>query len=130
MRRRDIAGLSVAGALLLGGAGCGAARQEEGGTPPAEIQFRNESLDQADVYVVTRSGVQLRLGTVTAGQSERLRVSVGRLGGDPLVNIVARILASGRSPSTGTVTLVSGERLEVTLGAGQQVLTVLPVRTP
>lgn len=91
--------------------------------------FNNESLDQADVYAV-QSGERLRIGTVFSGRREALRVPASLVSGGVGVNIVARILASSRTPSTGSLTLLPGDTVEVTLPANLSMLTVLPIRQP
>jgi hypothetical protein len=94
------------------------------------IVFSNQSLDQADVYAISSSGGQTRIGTVMAGRTDTLRLPAGAVGGDNSANIVARILASSRTPSTGPVTLNPGDRVQVTLGTDERILSVLPAREP
>ena len=114
--------------LAVLGAACGPLRHN--GPPPAQIIFVNESLDQADVYAISSSGAQTRIGTVMPGRTETLRVPPGALGGDYSANIVARILANSRTPRTGPITLNPGDRMQVTLSADERILSALPAREP
>ena len=123
---RRLISLSVM-SLMCAAAACGPMRR---GPAPARIIFSNESLDQADVYAVASSGAQMRIGTVMPGRRETLRVPSGALGGDNSANIVARILARSRTPSTGPVTLNPGDRVQVTLSSVERILSVLPAREP
>ncbi|WP_148306174.1 hypothetical protein [Gemmatirosa kalamazoonensis] len=92
--------------------------------------FTNQSLDQADVYAVSSSGAQTRIGTVMPGRTDTLHVRQGAVGGDNQANIVARILARSRTPSSGLVTLSPGDRVQVTLSSDERILSVLPAREP
>ena len=108
-------------------AACGPMRR---GTPQAKIVFSNESLDEAAVYAVSSGGQQTRIGTVMAGRTDTLRVPAGALGGDNSTNIVARILARSRTPSTGRFALNPGDLVTVTLSSDERILSVLPAREP
>jgi hypothetical protein len=79
---------------------------------------------------VSSSGLRTRIGTVSAGRTDTLRVSPAALGGGNSATIVANILARSRSPNSGPVTLLMGDRIQVTLPTDQRMLTVLPVREP
>ena len=114
-------------ALCVAGA-CGPLHR--GGPEPAYVIFTNQSLDQADVYAVSSSGAQTRIGTVMPGRTDTLRVRQGAVGGDNQANIVARILARSRTPSSGLVTLSPGDRVQVTLSSDERILSVLPAREP
>src|SRR5262245_16194826 len=89
---------------------CGPFRR--GGPPDPLVIFNNQSLEQADVYAVQSSG-RLRIGTVLSGQKESLKVPASLVTGSSGVAIVARILASSRTPSTGSLTLFPGDTIEV-----------------
>jgi hypothetical protein len=115
--------------LLLAAAACGPMRRGTA-VPPAIVVFTNESTDLADVYAVSSSGATARIGSVTAGRTESLRIPVTVLGGTGVVNVVARILASSRRPSSGQITLRPGDKIAITLPSTQNILTVLPVREP
>ena len=92
----------------------------------AQVIFVNQSLDQADVFVVTDAGSSQRIGTVFAGRTETLDVPANILARGGTVNIAARLLARSLAPRTGPLTLTAGERLQVTLPSNAQTLTVLP----
>jgi hypothetical protein len=124
-RRRFVA--LVAPALL---AACGPLRRSGPSADSAEIIFRNESLDQAGVYVIAQSGLRTRIGTVSAGRTETLRVPPTAIGGSGTVTVVADILARSRTPTSGSIPLGRGQRILVTLRSDQRMLTVLPARDP
>ena len=92
---------------------------------PTTIEFKNESLAQADVFVVLSSSERRKLGTVFAGRTETLTIpsEIARRGS---VNIVARLLARSRAPSTGSLALSPGARLSVRLPMDEKALYVLP----
>lgn len=105
---------------------CGPLRR--GGQPEAVIYFDNQSVAQADVFAVAPSGNRVRIGTVFAGRREALRVPPSALGGGSSVTIVARLLASSRTPTSGPITLLPGDTLEVRLPPDARMLSVLPAR--
>ena|SRR5689334_1881979 len=116
-------------ALVLGlAAACGPLRK--GGPAPARVIFSNQSLDQADVYAVSSGGAQTRIGTVMAGRTDTLRIPSSAMGADYSTNIVARILARSRTPSTGRFALNPGDLVTVTLSSDERILSVLPAREP
>jgi hypothetical protein len=120
--------MRLAPALLLATAAvCGPFRRNAG-PPPALIVFRNDALTQADVFVVAQGSGARRIGTVLAGQTDTLTVpwDVVNRG---TVNIVARLLARSATPATGPVSLLPGERYEVTLSNDARVLSFLPARS-
>ena len=92
---------------------------------PTTIEFRNESLAQADVFVVLSSSERRKLGTVFAGRTETLTIpsELARRGS---VAIVARLLARSRAPSTGSLALSPGARLSIRLPLDEKSLFVLP----
>jgi hypothetical protein len=92
---------------------------------PTTIEFRNESLAQADVFVVLSSSERRKLGTVFAGRTETLTIpsELARRGS---VSIVARLLARTRAPSTGSLALSPGAHLSVRLPMDEKSLYVLP----
>jgi len=92
---------------------------------PTTIEFKNESLAQADVFVVLSSSERRKLGTVFAGRTETLTIpsELARRGN---VNIVARLLTRSRAPSTGSLALSPGARLSVRLPMDEKALYVLP----
>ena len=92
---------------------------------PTTIEFKNESLAQADVFVVVAGTDRRRIGTVFAGRTETLTIP-RELAIRGTVNIVARLLARSRMPSTGSLALSPGTRLSVRLPMDEKALYVLP----
>ena len=92
---------------------------------PSTIEFKNESLKQADVFVVASSSGPRRIGTVFAGRSETLTIprEIATRGS---INVVARLLASSRAPSTGSIAIGPGTHLSVRLPMDEKTLYVLP----
>jgi hypothetical protein len=115
------------GTAVLAGTGCSHFRHGEEDVPlePAVVEFENQSLDQADVFVVRLGADSRRIGTVQAGRTEVLQVPRDMLIGGT-VDIVARLLAHSFTPSSGQVSLNPGERLHITLPPNARQLTVLP----
>ena len=92
---------------------------------PTTIEFRNESLAQADVFVVLSGSERRKLGTVFAGRTETLTIP-RELAMRGSVSIVARLLARSRTPSTGSLALSPGTRLSIRLPMDERTLYVLP----
>ena len=92
---------------------------------PSTIEFKNESLNQADVFVVASSSGARRIGTVFAGRSETLTIP-REIANRGSINIVARLLASSRAPSTGRIAIGPGTHLSVRLPMDEKTLYVLP----
>lgn len=92
---------------------------------PTTIEFKNESLAQADVFVSAASSGARRLGTVFAGRTETLTIprDIATRG---TVNIVARLLARTRVPSTGSIAITPGTHLSIRLPLDEKALYVLP----
>jgi hypothetical protein len=113
--------------LLLVAASCGRFRNEDPmATDQATIVFVNQSLAQADVYAIGSGGGEaVRLGVVLPGSTSALRVRSDLLHRSPL-NIVARLLAESTSPQSGPVSLVAGDRVQITLPSNGRTLQVLP----
>lgn len=103
---------------------CGPFRRYD--APAAIVLFNNQSLSQADVYALRPGGPQVRIGTVTAGRREALRVPDAFTASD--FNIVARLIGAARGVATGPITLSRGDTIEVTLPSDARMLTVLPPR--
>jgi hypothetical protein len=114
-------------ALAAAAAGCARGARPSAGasTDPAVVIFSNQSLQEADVYAVPRSGTRVRIGTVQAGRTDTLTVGGSALAGGA-VTIVASLLAVGSAPRTGPVTLLPGDRIAVTLPPSMNSLSVLP----
>jgi hypothetical protein len=111
--------------ILVAAAACGPLRRGVG-PPPASIIFRNESLEQAAVYVVMPGIDFRRIGTVFAGRTDTLTVpsDIAVRGGT--VNIVARLLARSDLPQTGPVSIRPGEQYLVTLPTNSRLMSFLP----
>ena len=116
--------VAVAAALAL--TGCGPFHR--GSQLESVVVFRNQSLDQADVYAIGSGGNPTRIGTVFAGRTETLNVPTSITGGGGRVNVVARIFASGVLVVTGPFTLLPGDSMDVTLTSDEKILSVLPSR--
>ena len=124
LRRARVRSLGTALALAATAA-CGGFRNTQSAQERAVISFTNESLDQADVYAVT-SSQSIRIGTVLAGRTENLVVPGDIAFRGQNLNVVARLLAQSRRPSTGPISLSPGQRIEVRLPMDQRQLVVLP----
>jgi len=98
---------------------------DEPSDEPTTIEFRNESLAQADVFVVVSGSDRRKLGTVFAGRTETLTIPP-QLANRGSVTIVARLLARTRAPSTGSLALSPGTRLSIRLPMDEKALYVLP----
>ena len=92
---------------------------------PTTIEFRNESLAQADVFVAASGSGARRIGTVFAGRTETLTVprEIAIRGS---ITVVARLLARSRVPSTGALAIGPGAHLSVRLPLDERMLYVLP----
>ena len=91
---------------------------------PSTIEFRNESLAQADVFIAGSSGTR-RIGTVFAGRTETLTIP-RELAMRGSINVVARLLARSRVPTTGTIAIGPGTHLSIRLPLDEKTLYVLP----
>lgn len=109
--------------LLAFAAGCASFRRA--GPPDSVIVFKNDSVDQADVYAIGSGGQPFRIGTVFAAHAEPLRVPQGLTASDARVNIIARIFATGRVVSSGPFSLAPGDTMVVTLSNDEKLLMVL-----
>ena len=89
------------------------------------IEFRNESLAQADVFVSAASAGPRRIGTVFAGRTETLTIP-RELAVRGSINVIARLLARSRAPSSGTIAIAPGTHLSVRLPLDEKALYVLP----
>ncbi len=94
-------------------------------TGPTVIEFNNESLAQADVFIRATGSDTRRLGTVQAGRKEALVVprDIAIKGS---VTVFARLLARSVVPSTGAIVLSPGVHLNVRLPIDERALFVLP----
>ncbi|MBV9878874.1 MAG: hypothetical protein JO180_00175 [Gemmatirosa sp.] len=117
-------GRLAAHAAVLAATACGPLHR--GGPPAAVIVFDNQSLDQADVFAEHTSGNRVRIGTVMAGRRESLNIPGSATGSDHSVNIVARLLSTGRVLRTGLLNLGPGDRMAVTLPINGNLLGAVP----
>lgn len=118
-------------AAMLASTACthlyGNKEEESEADEDAIVVFENQSLDQATVFIVPQGLNAQRIGTVMAGRTDTLVVP-REFRNKGTVNIVARLLARSRAPSSGPVSIRSGDALEVRLGVDDRILTVLPAR--
>jgi len=89
------------------------------------VEFNNESLAQADVFVRAQGSATRRIGTVQAGRKEDLVVPAD-LATRGSITVFARLLARSGVPSTGPVTIAPGTHLSVRLPVDERTLVVLP----
>ena len=112
-------------ALSLASAACASAGHRSG-QPAASLIFRNESPDQATVYVVAPGVERRRIGTVIPGQTETLTVPAHLAARGATLNIVATLLARGERPQTGPILIHPGDQYEVRLTSDLMFLSFLP----
>ena len=92
---------------------------------PTTLEFRNESLAQADVFIASSGSGSRRIGTVFAGRTETLTVPK-EVAGRGTITVFARLLARTRTPSTGSIALSPGTHLSIRLPMDERSLYVLP----
>ncbi|NUO64304.1 MAG: hypothetical protein HOQ11_10745 [Gemmatimonadaceae bacterium] len=115
-------------ALALSAGGCGPRHGTPAPVEYAIIVFNNESLDQTDVYAVGTAGDRVRLGTVFGGHTDSLRLDLRTVSGSGTITVYARVIATGRTPSSGQVLLHPGDFLRVTMPSTENVLNALVSR--
>ena len=98
---------------------------EDAADEASTIEFKNESLAQADVFISAANSGARRIGTVFAGRTETLTIP-RELATRGSINVVARLLARSRAPSTGTIAIGPGTHLSVRLPLDEKALYVLP----
>jgi hypothetical protein len=108
---------------LVAAAACGPFRRGSS-EDDALIYFTNGSIEQAAVYAVS-GGEQQRIGTVSAGRTDTLRVPASMVTRGQ-VNVVVRLLARSDTPSSGNIAVGPGSRHEVRLTPDGRQITVLP----
>ena len=96
----------------------------------AFVVFTNESLNQADVYAFGTAGDRVRLGTVFGAHTDTLRLDLRTISGAGTISVAARILATGRAPSSGQILLHPGDYLRVTLPSSENMLNALVAQRP
>jgi len=92
---------------------------------PTVVEFNNESLAQADVFVRASASSTRRIGTVLAGRKEDLVVP-REIANTGSITVFARLLARTRVPSTGPVAVSPGTHISVRLPIDERTLVVLP----
>ena len=108
--------------LLAAAVGCGGLRR--GNPPPATIEFTNDALYQAAVYIVVPGAGARRIGTVFPGRTDTLLVPNDLSSRGVLVNIVARLIDS--APQTGPVAIHPRGQYAVRLTTDSRILSFLP----
>jgi hypothetical protein len=121
--------LRLAPAILVAVTATCSPFRRDAGPPPAVLAFANNSLAQADVFIVAQGFGARRIGTVMAGRTDTLTVpsDIANRGGS--VNVVARLLGRSYVPQTGLVSILPGERYDVRLSTDGRFLSFLPART-
>ncbi len=92
---------------------------------PTVLEFNNESLAQADVFVRATGSDTRRIGTVMAGRKEDLVVP-REIAIKGSITVFARLLARSGVPSSGPIAVAPGTRLNVRLPLDERALYVLP----
>jgi hypothetical protein len=92
---------------------------------PTVLEFNNESLAQADVFVRATGSDTRRIGTVMAGRKEDLVVP-REIAIKGSITVFARLLARSGVPSSGPIAVAPGTRLNVRLPIDERALYVLP----
>lgn len=92
----------------------------------AVVIFTNESLDQADVYATIGATTPVRIGTVLANRTDTLFVPNDVTDRGGTFSIVARVFTRNLQPSTGPITLRSGDQIRVRLPVDARILIVTP----
>jgi hypothetical protein len=92
------------------------------------VEFNNESLAQADVFVRAQGADTRRIGTVMAGRKEDLVVPREIVNAGS-ITVFARLLARSGVPSTGPVAVGPGTHLSVRLPVDEKTLVVLPAQS-
>jgi hypothetical protein len=122
--------LRIVSAMLIAVvAACSSARRGGPAAEPAYLVFSNNSLTQADVFIVSPGFGSRRVGTVMSGQTDTLRVPADIATRGGTVNIVARLLARNQTPQTGPVSIFPGEMYDVRLQTDGRLLSFLPARS-
>ena len=122
--RRAVALLAIA-ALSACHRNRTAAEIDDAANEPSTIEFKNESLAQADVFVTSSTSGPRRIGTVFAGRTEMLTIP-REIAGRGTVTVVARLLARSHTPTTGSLAISPGTHLAVRLPMDEKALYVLP----
>src|SRR3954468_14420286 len=89
------------------------------------LEFNNESLAQADVFVRAQGSDPRRIGTVQAGRKEDLVVP-REIANKGSITVYARLLARTAVPSSGPIAVAPSTPLNVRLPVDERALYVLP----
>ena len=103
------------------------ANTDVGSGDPTVVEFNNESLAQADVFVTAQGSGSRRIGTVQAGRKEELVIprDIANRGS---ITVFARLLARTRVPSSGPFAVAPGAHITVRLPVDERTLVVLPAQ--
>jgi hypothetical protein len=122
---RRIRRLAMPAVFALAGA-CAHTPPETAASPaPTVIEFNNQSLAQASVFVRAPGQTAHLLGTVAGGRQEELVVPVG-YADKGNITIFARLLARSAVPTSGSIAIGPGDKLNVRLPEDERALFVLP----
>ena len=113
-RRRFVATLATATTLALAACGGRATRAQE---PPTYVRVQNQSWMDQTVYVV-RSGQRIRIGTVTGGSTQRLRLPSSILFGATPLSFVVDPIGSQRQSYSTQIVVSPGEDVTLTIPPG------------
>ena len=116
--------------VLVAAVGCHRNGIGSPATFPTKVIFRNESMEQADVFAVRAGMGPKRLGTVMAGRTDTLTIRAGEIPPGMTVDFVARLLARPTTPHSGPVPITPGDWLQITLPNAANTLVVLPAPNP
>ena len=113
-------------ATLLAASSCGRLHRGDETVPDAVLIFVNESLDQADVFIVVPGSETRRIGTVMGGRTDTLVVPRDIATRASTVDVAARLLARSMVPRSGPISISPGDWYQVRLPIDEKTLVVLP----
>lgn len=99
-----------------------------GGAAEVLIIFRNESLNQADVFVVGSASDMARVGSVYGNHTDTISFDLRSVSGSGTLSMLARVRQTGRAARSGPVALHRGDILRVTLPMSETMLNALVIR--
>ncbi|HEX2780153.1 MAG TPA: hypothetical protein VHM30_11680 [Gemmatimonadaceae bacterium] len=115
--------------LALSAIACGPPRTAgAGGAAEILIIFRNESLNQADLFVVGSVSEQARVGSVYGNHTDTLSFDLRSVSGSGTLSMLARVRQTGRVVRSPLVALHKGDILRVTLPMSETMLNALVIR--
>jgi hypothetical protein len=116
-----VAGFSAFAAL----AACGPLHMG-GHSDGTQVIFTNEALEQADLYASGGDGgLEVKVGTVSAGRTDTLSMPASVLGQGGLVYFAARVLSRPARVRSGPVSMLSGDEVHVRLPPSAATLVVI-----